>query len=189
MLKKLLTLTCLTLSIGTNAASLTWTLSDVNFSNGSVATGSFDFDRDTNIFANINISLSAGTGFEAQTFDAIAPSSGNKFGAVFTTLPLFYEDTTACDIAFNDTTCGTHAINISVSPDEMTNAGGILDLPNPVLMHCGSAACNEGSWAFNHDYNAAPGASISTVPTPAAAWLFGSALLTLAGIKRRKASI
>ena len=31
--------------------------------------------------------------------------------------------------------------------------------------------------------------SVATVPIPAAAWLFGSALLTLAGIKRRKASI
>lgn len=144
------------------AMPVQWTLQGMTFSNGSVVTGTFDFDVNTNTFSNIAISMTAGTDFAAQSFDAIAPNSGNYYGAIFATLPLSYNDTPAC-ANFNDTTCGTNAFGLNLYPAQMSNAGGVIAASSAWLGHCGDASCNSGSWSFNQDYSTT-GGSIAAVP-------------------------
>lgn len=167
------------------ATPVTWTLNNVSFDNGSTATGSFDFDRDTNTFSNIAISISAGTDYGPELYNAIAPNSGNYFGAIFTTLPLSFNDTPDCN-NFNMASCGTHALGLSVWSGQMTNAGGVLALTQQTLQHCDSAACNNGSWSFISDASGTGGTISALIPLPAAAWLFGPALGLLGLARRRK---
>ncbi|MCE7904045.1 MAG: hypothetical protein DYH20_15815 [Gammaproteobacteria bacterium PRO9] len=167
------------------ATPVTWTLNNVSFNNGSTATGSFDFDRDTNTFSNIAISISAGTDYGPELYNAIAPSSGNYFGAIFTTLPLSFNDTPDCN-NFNMASCGTHALGLSVWSGQMTNAGGVLALTQQTLQHCDSAACNSGSWSFISDASGTGGTISALIPLPAAAWLFGPAMGLLGLARRRK---
>ncbi len=167
------------------ATPVTWTLNNVSFNNGSTATGSFDFDRDTNTFSNIAISISAGTDYGPELYNAIAPSSGNYFGAIFTTLPLSFNDTPDCN-NFNMASCGTHALGLSVWSGQMTNAGGVLALTQQTLQHCDSATCNSGSWSFISDASGTGGTISALIPLPAAAWLFGPAMGLLGLARRRK---
>ena len=185
--RKLIAVATLALLSASSASAIpvTWTLSGVGFTNGSAATGSFVFDRDRLAFSSINISLTAGTYFPAQTFDAVARLSWTPYGVIFTTLPLSYNDTPAC-AASNDPSCGTHALKLDVYPEEMTDVGGVLSLTSGHLTHCGSAYCNSNGWSFAPDYFVT-GGTISGVPVPIppAVWLFGSAL-GLMGVMRRK---
>lgn len=190
---KLATLFIIFLAATAHATPVQWNIQDLSFDNGSVATGSFVFDRDTNSFTDIAISITAGTDFIAQSFDAIAPRSGNLFGAIFTTLPLFNDDTNpACDpgLFSNPTTCGSNAIGIIVSPQTMSNSGGTLTISRSFLGFCSDPVCNSGSWAFRNSYrNTNVGTisttSVSSVPLPATFWLLFSGLTGLITVKRK----
>lgn len=145
------------------AVPVQWTLQDMTYSNGSVATGSFTYDRDTNTFSSISISVTAGitSFYEASTFDAIAPTSGNWFGAIFTTLPLSFDTDPNC---VPSSSCGTHGLLIGVNPSEMTNAGGTLAVNNSALMVCSDDICNNGSWQFTWVTQNLTTGSITAVP-------------------------
>ncbi|MEM8555774.1 MAG: hypothetical protein AAGF71_13230 [Pseudomonadota bacterium] len=67
MLSKLLLAAALSFTT-TTASALTWTLQDVVFSSGAVATGSFDYDADLDVFDNVNITTTAGA-FAATDFN------------------------------------------------------------------------------------------------------------------------
>lgn len=157
------------------AVPVQWTLQNMTFSNGSTATGSFTFDLDTNTFSDISISVTAATddtGFQAQTFNATAPSSSNYYGAIFTTLPLWYDDVSAgCDenAGGDKSGCGTNALVIEIYPSQMTNAGGTILTASNYLAFCSGDACNAGimgNWQFTSLTSNLTTASITSVPEP-----------------------
>jgi hypothetical protein len=192
-----LTLTALLALVGfvgsAHAVPVQWTLQGMTFSNGSTATGSFDFDIDTNTFSNIAIAVTAATdysGFQAQTFNAIAPSSGNYYGAIFTTLPLWYDNVSpSCgENAWGDRSgCGTNGLYLSLYPAAMTNAGGVLSA-NSFLGYCSSDACNTGSWGFRGLTSMLTTGTITTVPEAEAyaMMLAGLGLVGWAARRRRQ---
>lgn len=110
------------------AAPVTWDLTNVTFSDGGIATGSFTYDADTSTVVTWNISVSGGnlTNFPALTYN---PSDSSLMTPVFVfALP-------ATDPTFPDT---YRALRLyTVSP--LTDAGGVVSLDtNPVS---GSVEC------------------------------------------------
>ena len=166
MLKTLLAICCLTLTI--NATAATWTLNNVTFDDGGIATGSFDFDNGEYFSANISVSGGDETSFNYtqswnissgdQIFDAGAAENRGLY--------IWYR-------------------NLNFRFDNSLNSGANeLDITGP-------SAEREGwndPWGGGEYYRRyIVSGSVSTVPIPAAAWLFGSALLGLGVVKRKKA--
>jgi len=96
---------------GASAGTLTWTISGVTFNDGGTASGTFDYDADTDTFSNIDITTTAGTVFGASTYTSLA-------GAYPSSPDLVYLQTTTGTIRLFD--FGTSA--------NMTDGGGIIPL-------------------------------------------------------------
>jgi hypothetical protein len=154
------------------AIPVTWTLDDVTFDDGGTAFGSYTYDSATDAFSNISVTTT-GTG-------GVFPSA-------------LYED--ACNVS----TCHPDLAGLQVvlekvfGPDDieslfvlrlegsMTNSGGTLDLATG--SDCGESSCEVD---FILRTRAIVSGSVSAVPIPAAAWLFGTALAGLGWIRRKQ---
>ena len=89
---------------------------------------------------------------------------------------------------------GTPAVNDIVldvkwglGGEELTNAGGTVSLNVPwiAFYHCALPDCSSRSQSSTSpDYINYISGTLTTVPIPAAAWLFGSGLLGLIGVAR-----
>ena len=170
------------LSFAGHAAVVTWQLVSVTFEDGGVATGSFDYDADTDTFSAINIDTSGGTNPDFLN----TPSYGIWGGDPFTTLPQAFVTIQSSWPDYPDET-GIFVMGLILG-SPLTNAGGTITVvyhPSSVEVICaGPTGCNEGNIAAIRRIT---GGSVSTVPIPAAAWLFGSGLIGLIGVARRKA--
>src|SRR5260221_6653868 len=60
-----------------SADGITWTLSDVTFDDGGIASGSFVYDALTNTYSFIDITTTSGSAFAGTTYDAL----GGLFGS------------------------------------------------------------------------------------------------------------
>ena len=166
------------LSFAGHAAVVTWQLVSVTFDDGGVANGSFDYDADTDTFSAINIDTSGGTNPDFLN----TPSYGIWGGDPFTTLPQVFETLQTSWPDLTDLT-GAFAMGF-IFGSPLTNAGGTIPMGinNSGEVICSEATCDAGITKFR----VITGGSVSTVPVPAAAWLFGSGLIGLIGVARRK---
>ena len=90
---------------------------------------------------------------------------------------------TALTQSFGTDLTGTWALPFRLM-EAMSNAGGTIEIGSGGEVLCGDVLCTGNEWL---EARAISAGSISAVPIPAAAWLFGSALLGLGLVKRRKA--
>jgi len=60
-----------------SADGITWTLSDVTFDDGGIASGSFVYDALTNTYSSIDITTTSGSAFTGTTYNAL----GGLFGS------------------------------------------------------------------------------------------------------------
>ena len=154
------------------AAPVTWVLNDVIFPDGGTASGYFVFDRDPNAidgdYLEISISTTAGTdapgrnyvghdSFRSAPIQLVALDSADEAQAQWVLL-----------LAFD-------------SP--LDDSGGVRSLVSIQEAMCGSPTCVPVDQIARSAENSS--ATISAVPVPAAAWLFGSALGLLGWMKRR----
>ncbi len=186
MLKKTLALVCLTLSLTANAATV-YTYTGLEFTS---VTG--DFDTSDFITATLNLD------------DALA---ANLTDVDLTTLAGFSLTMSAGHISIANTGSGVTLSEAEVTTDAL---GNIVEWG--LLLRVAVGATQESNILTRHfpGYNSdlvkdsltigAPRGSelgrgnvtpagtwaVATVPVPAAAWLLGSALIGLAGLKRRK---
>jgi hypothetical protein len=181
------------LSRASYAAQVTWVLEDVTFASNQVlgqgphdgtASGSFTYDADTNTYDNVNITTTGsnlwgtGTCSDAKC-DTYIRATG--LYAPLTSTSLQVTPTTT------DPTDATGYYGASLQfVSGLTNAGGTVALftaggPD------GEGICNNADCSGVSAFRGFSGGSVSAVPIPAAAWLFGSALLGLGALKRRKA--
>ncbi|QLE55738.1 hypothetical protein [Nostoc sp. TCL26-01] len=70
------------------AASLTWTLQNVTFSDGGTATGTFDYDATTGVYTNWNISVSGGDTPNLTAFTYNPTSSNPSYSPSIPSLEL-----------------------------------------------------------------------------------------------------
>lgn len=107
-------------SSAVSAAILTWTLQNVSFSDGGTASGSFDYDADTNTYSDFSISVSGG--------GALFPSFVYDNGTSHTRPPL-----TATDLSISSNVVipnDTRELFLQFA-QPLTNAGGSIVLENP----------------------------------------------------------
>jgi len=174
MIKRLLAFIFLTMSFGANAAMLSWTIQDAVLTDGQTVTGGFNFNSNTSTYSSIAISNSGTLEFPASTYDRVQASRLPCAGS-------------ASFCVFNDSDPVLDDVMLILTLSEnMTNLGGTIDINTlfPAFALCTDANC------FANDtqevYFSQGTVTTNVVPLPAAAWLFGSALLGLIGYSRRK---
>lgn len=167
MFKSLLAITCLTLSIGANAAYV------VESAPG-VATGIGNLEIDGTFY---NVDFEA-VGNAYSTFGGSENFWGDEASAVIATGAAADVLTSSGIFTLNNgtfTTLGFEGFGAYFPADGAAVERAVA----------GVWIADVGDWAVSEAY-AGTAWSVTTVPLPAAAWLFGSALLGLGAIKRRK---
>ena len=162
------------------AIPLIWTLQNVTFSDGGIATGDLTFDAASGSVLDWNISISGG---DASTFPMFtyAPLTVGDVG-IFSAGPglsfQFFVDPFAVG--------GTPTSRLlSLTTDgPLTDSGGTVSLIT-------QADTPDGFFESVECYNCNPyrlivNGTLNAVPLPASIWFFGSGLLSLIGISRRK---
>jgi hypothetical protein len=169
---------CFLMVTGANAAAVTWTVngsfdSTVRGGGGGggvasgTAAGTFDYDADTNTYTNISITT---TNFAQD---------GANFGGTFTSLFAFGTSDASHLFAEASSNIGGNVLVLQLYFEAaLTNAGGV------VLMDTnGNSLEVAPSWDLARVF--ASGAKVSTVPVPAAVWLFASGLGLLGWLRRK----
>jgi hypothetical protein len=147
-------------SAHSNAAPVVWTLDNVHFEDGGIATGSYTYDADSGYFSDVVITTTAGSMLSGGSFD-IANCSNAECTQILVRRAGFQIAKPALYLSFD-------------AP--MTNVGGALP-----LVLAGSRQFD--GLSTNRDIISG---AVTTVPIPSAVWLFGSALAGLGWMRRRK---
>jgi len=169
-MKKIIGALCFILTTSVQAAPVTWTLNDVGFDDGEILEGSFTFDADTNSYSNVYI-YSSDYSYAGYSDTALPPfviwnsiySSSNEN---------YLGGETAYDFV------GLFILDLRFD-SALTNAGGSVS-----LLPTSYEGLYQGEFvAFER---AVVSGTLSAVPIPAPAWLFGSALAGLGWMRRKQ---
>lgn len=171
MYKQLLLAALLASPFALNAAPVTWTINSLNLTDGATGGGSFVYDIDTGIYSNVNVFTTVGTTYPAQTYSF--PYEFNS-GA-------FPDSSLEATNVTGDLT-GQNLLAIAFT-GILSNAGGTLDVLAGAENLCHNSDCSQ----FDNIRFVTGGEIFGeAVPIPAAAYLFGSALIGLVAIKRKR---
>lgn len=158
------------------AVPIQWTLTDVLFDDGGTATGSFIFDADTSTYSSISIVTTDAFLAPLATFTSLLGGSAT--------------DAALATTAGNQT--GLPFLQMLYFQFPLTNAGGTLYLIDPFFPAassfdgtCLNATCSSVDYGRVMVDGGIIGVAAPVVPVPAAAWLFGSALLAAGAVRRR----
>jgi hypothetical protein len=157
-------------AVDASAAPVLWTLQNIDFADGSVATGSFIFDADTVQYSSVNISLTAGTMNPAATFNFLSP--------VAQIPTVIYMTNTSPVVAGSSL-----GLFLSFLPSQLTDAGGTVGaggILGPCLTSCGNVG-TPSTITLSQD-SSVVGVAVS--PEPDALTLFGLGSLLLFALKR-----
>jgi hypothetical protein len=170
------------LSVTASAGPILWTLDGVTFAGGGAASGSFDFDADTGLYSNVDITTTTGGGVTGATYlftcgQDVASCTGvspNSTEALFLATNVA-DETGLPAIAFFFTGIG------GAPPQGLTDNGGTIDISNSSLSVgavqealCSNAACS-GPAAPSRSSDA----GTVVAPEPSSMLLVGMAVLLL----------
>lgn len=159
-----------------HAAPVTWTLDNVTFTNGVIATGSFVFNEDAGIFSDVFITTTPG-----DDLTLIGPA--NAGGA----LDVFSAD---------GGIVGGEFIQLAFS-ELLTNAGGTISLVglspagfSTFIAFCDVGGTPGGAFCPLIDFVLISTGSVvaSEVPLPAAFWFMGASIAAYAAARKKIAA-
>jgi hypothetical protein len=151
------------------AAVVTWTV-DAVFDDGGILEGTFDFDDVLVQYSNINLVSSGGT---------LGPVFNSSYSSYV--LPFSDSDTFVADTSVTNAVPQS-ILNINFS-ESLTAGGGIVSF----VIGSGPTGSEEISGSIaTGTFRQVTSGTVSTVPIPAAVWLFGSALAGLGWINKRR---
>jgi hypothetical protein len=167
-MKKLIALVLLLGSAQAFAIPVTWYLQDAVFADtalleGTILFGQFDYDAETELYSNVDIrsaQLPASSGFAVSTYN------GNTVGNLPTQLATFGQG-----VYFGADYNNFLVLDFAAS---LTSVGGVI------------AVTGGESFEGSFSRSLMAGATVSTVPVPAAVYLFGSGLGLLGWFRRRQ---
>jgi hypothetical protein len=153
---KTLVLLALTVSMSSFAASITWTLNGVTFSDGGTASGSFAYDPATNQFSAISIATTTGSSVAGTTFSFVCqtPCVGvvpDPTGALFLTL-----------VSTSNLT-GTQAFALFFGPG--LSLPGTVQITSGLNANCSNSTCAAPAGASRFVTAGTATGSTSAVPT------------------------
>lgn len=157
------------------SAPIEWTLSNVVFDDGGVAFGSFVYDAETDTFTDVYITATGGSTFG----ETIYSSSNGTF------VYGLGNDSQIVAVPDWPPPDPTNFITLLLEfQGPMTDAGGTLGINGP-----GSAEliCTDQTCSTYSAFRGVLSGQISTVPIPAAVWLFFSAVAVLSAFGRKTA--
>ena len=174
-MKNIIAMVSLFASLAVNAAPVTWTLNNYVFDDGGTASGSFVMDSVTKEITAANIITTSGSAFVGESYSAIDA----EYGVIITAPPSFIQ-------FYTDNLPGR--VNETVFVLEL-GAGFDTSGGTYTTKKAGEYRCNHDLYCPS-DYvelrETQPfSGSITSVPVPAAAWLFGSAFAGLGWLRRR----
>ena len=165
------------ISATVNATPVTWTVNNAFFGDGTQLTGSFTYDSSTNTYSNVDI--------QTSWWDYGASGYVHDYStstALFVTEELEFSLGNECEWRDTSTHFSCFTLDMQFA-EALTNAGGIVALSSSAPFS-GEA---EWDWLNNAmGRGILAGGTVSAVPVPAAAWLFGSALAGLGWLRRKQ---
>ncbi len=165
----LLTITILFLSISVHASTVSYTLDNIILDDGSKMTGAFDWTYDT------IEDFGDGSGVFTALDIPYNPGSLDNSGMVFTIENNQIE--ISLDVNLHDT--GLGIILKFVQPLSPIQSS-LIDLNTSFFECCGNGFKDQPF------ISGSISPAVSSIPAPAAVWLFGSGIVGLVGLARRK---
>jgi hypothetical protein len=176
-MKNLMVIVALLVSAITNAAPVTWTLNNYVFDDGGTASGSFVMDSVSKEITAANIVTSSGSAFAGESYDATVAEYDGIVGR--DSFPGFVQ-------FFSDNLPGRTNETVFV----LTIHTGFDFSGGTYLTGAGEFRCNAEIYCATDNVilREAPALEgfITSVPVPAAVWLFGSALAGLGWMRRKQ---
>ena len=165
------------------AIPVKWELKDVIFNDGVTATGSFYYDADTDTFSGISITVAgfatAGV-YGSLDDDPFTYMDQDFVGGGNSQLLLYRWDTTTTAPDDCAQTFCRRSLDFNIDGN-LTNAGGEHNLIYGIV----TPEYVENDFLEVAESHYIVGGSVASVPVPAAAWLFGSALGLLGWLRRK----
>jgi hypothetical protein len=170
-MRLLFTVPLLLVAASLQAAPVTWQIDSLLFDDGGSGHGSFTYDANTNIYSDIYIVTTQGSVLDGAVYEDLNPS-----GIISGPTYLIMVESIEPDMT------GVPGMQFGFAT-ELTNAGGTISLAGPSFeTFCGDLNC----FTTAEPRRSLVVGQISSVPVPAAVWLFGSALAGLGWMRRRK---
>ena len=158
-------------TITVHAAPVTWTINNAVMSTGGVVTGSFDYDAVTDVMSNINI-VSTTYG-ESFVINSLNIDSGGYCDC--------YNEYTVEWVANTESPNTIRDLGFYLDAP-LTNSGGVINIHTLFDVRYNSVTSDLDERNLLYPTTA----TITGVPVPAAAWLFGSALAGLGWLRRKQ---
>jgi hypothetical protein len=170
-MRLLFTVPLLLLTASLQAAPVTWNIDSLLFNDGGSGYGSFTYDADTYAYSDLHIVTTQGGVLNGAVYEDLNPSGISSGPSA-----LFLVESIEPDMT------GVPGMQF-IFATGLTNAGGTISITEPSFeTFCGDLNC----FTTAEPRRSLVAGQISSVPVPAAVWLFGSALVGLGWLRRKQ---